>query len=232
MNNYRHEYKYMIDARQEALLKIKASALMRKDMHALPDGSYRITSLYFDDYIDSCFHENERGTDPRSKFRIRYYNNDFEHLKLEKKSKLRGMTHKESCSITKEQCQLFMKGEIPLVTSETDEGAVKLFTEMQIRKLQPKVIVSYERTPYIYEAGNVRITFDNDIMSSNDIAGFLSEQYTNRPIMEKGMSILEVKWDALLPSHIQKNMQLDSLQWTAFSKYYMCRKYSLNGGIR
>lgn len=30
---------------------------------------YHIRSLYFDDYYNSCYNENEIGTDPREKFR-------------------------------------------------------------------------------------------------------------------------------------------------------------------
>jgi len=45
------------------------------------------------------------------------------------------------------------------------------------------------------------------------------------------MSVLEVKWDELMPSHIRENMLIDNLQWTAFSKYYLCRKHSFNGGL-
>ena len=232
MSKYRHEYKYMIDAGQEAVLCLKASALMQKDSYALADGSYGITSLYFDNYQNSCFYENERGTDPRSKFRVRYYNNDTGKLKLEKKSKSHGMTKKESCSITKEQCQMLMKGIIPPVTEEMSKMQVALFSEMKLRNLMPKVIVSYERIPFVYKAGNVRITFDKNLHSSDDISAFLDGTFAKRPILDKGISVLEVKWDELLPLHIKQNMQIEGLQWTAFSKYYLCRKYNLNGGLK
>ena len=232
MSKYRHEYKYMIDAKQEQILRIKAGGLMSLDKHAGNLGGYRITSLYFDDSTNSCFYENENGTDPRSKFRIRYYNNDSEHLKLEKKSKRNGMTLKESCNVTQEECLQMMKGDVPLVTDATEETASKLFSEMRLRKLQPKVIVSYDRIPFVYKAGNVRITFDKNLTASDDIAGFLKGDCAKRPIMKIGESVLEVKWDEVIPFHIREYMMLERLQWTAFSKYYLCRKYNLNGGLK
>lgn len=232
MSKYRHEYKYMIDSKQEHILAIKAAGLMKLDKHAGEVGEYRITSLYFDDAVNSCFYENEDGTDPRSKFRIRYYNDDSMHLKLEKKSKRNGMTLKESCTLTQEQCRQMMQGNIPLVTEQTDEMAAKLFSEMRLRKLLPKVIVSYDRVPFVYQAGNVRVTFDKNLTASSDIAGFLDGDYAKRPIMQKGESVLEVKWDELLPMHIKEYMHLERLQWTAFSKYYLCRKHNLNGGLK
>lgn len=232
MSKYRHEYKYLVDAKQEQILRIKAGGLMSLDKHAEDLGGYRITSLYFDDVCNSCFYENENGTDPRSKFRIRYYNNNSAYLKLEKKSKQNGMTLKESCSITTEECLQMMRGDIPLVTDKTGKMAAKLFSEMSLRKLLPKVIVSYDRIPFVYKAGNVRVTFDKNLTASDDISGFLKEDFARRPIMKSGESVLEVKWDEVIPSHIKEYMMLERLQWTAFSKYYLCRKYNLNGGLK
>lgn len=231
MSRYRHEYKYVIDSKQEQILRIKAAGLMQLDEHA-SDGDYRITSLYFDDDKNSCYYENEDGTDPRSKFRIRYYNDDIANLKLEKKSKCNGMTLKESCTISREDCEQMMRGRIPSITDRTDKAAAKLFSEMQFRGLLPKIIVSYDRIPYVYKAGNVRVTIDRNLTASADVAGFLSGKFGRRPIMQRGESVLEVKWDELIPRHIKENLHLERLQWSAFSKYYLCRKHNINGGLK
>ena len=71
---YRHELKYVISATQIPLLKSRITSFMQPDPHTGADGSYNIRSLYFDDYYNRCFYENENGTDPREKFRIRIYN--------------------------------------------------------------------------------------------------------------------------------------------------------------
>ena len=222
----------MIDSKQESILNIKAAGMMKLDRFAESTGGYRITSLYFDDAKNSCFYENEDGTDPRSKFRIRYYNDDSKHLKLEKKSKRNGMTLKESCTITTEECRQMMQGIIPIVTERTGEMEAKLFSEMRLRKLQPKVIVSYDRIPYVYQAGNVRVTFDKNLAASDQVTDFLEGNFGKRPIMETGQLILEVKWDELLPLHIKEYMHLERLQWTSFSKYFLCRKFNLSGGLK
>ena len=227
MPRYRHEYKYFLDSTKESILRIRADGLLMRDAHVQADGTYFIRSLYFDDYKDSCAKENEAGTDPRSKFRIRYYNNDTTRIHLEKKSKPSGMTLKESCKLTLEECQSFLQGDIPQIAKDMSPTKQKLFLEMQLRGLMPKVIVSYERIPYVYPGGNVRITFDRSISSSTDIAHFLDGTYITRPILPLGQSILEVKWDEVMPLHIKDVLALDQLQWTAFSKYYMCRVYHL-----
>lgn len=231
MSKYRHEYKYLIDSRQTAVLKMRAEGILGRDSHAGPEGGYRIKSLYFDDRANICYRENEAGTDPRSKIRIRYYGRDFRNPKLEKKSKERGMTKKESCILTLEECRLLMKGEIPEISADFSPEKQMLFTELKIRGLAPRVIVEYQRIPFVAPAGNVRITLDSDIVSSNQVNGFLAESQIRRPILPMGNNILEVKFDEFLPSYIKETLSLDSLQWTSFSKYYLCRKYSTNGGI-
>ena len=227
MDRFRHEYKYQIDSATAAILKIRAQGVLLPDSHVDEDGSYYIRSLYFDDRQDSCLLENISGTDPRSKFRIRYYNNNTQRIQLEKKSKQQGMTLKEACTITCEECRSLMNGIVPEITQDMPAQKKKLFAERTVRALVPKVIVSYERIPFVYSGGNVRVTFDRKLTSSLEIASFLDGNYVSRPVFAKGQSILEVKWDEILPRHIQRVLQLDQLQWTAFSKYGMCRKYHL-----
>lgn len=227
MNRYRHEFKYLIDSPTDSILQICAQGILIPDGHTGQDGTYFIRSLYFDDLHDSCMQENEAGTDPRSKFRIRYYGNDLSHIRLEKKSKSRGMTLKESCTLTPNECACFIGGNIPALDGTMSDTKRKLLLEMQLRHLQPKVIVSYERQPFVYPGGNVRVTFDRKLSSSSDISHFLSGNYRLRPILPLGSSILEVKWDELLPLHIKDGLGMNRLQWTSFSKYYMCRKLHL-----
>lgn len=225
--HFRHENKYRINAKQEGILYVKVKSLLRQDSHAGQNGSYQIRSLYFDDIHDTCLSDNLRGKDPRSKFRIRYYDDDISYLRLEKKFKYRGLGRKESCRLTEEECRTLMRGEIPLITDAMPPVKQRLLTELKLRGLKPKVIVTYERLPFIYPAGNVRITFDRKLTSSDEISKFLSGDYARRPVMPCGESIIEVKWDELLPHHIKDILQTENLIQTAFSKYAMCRQFCL-----
>lgn len=224
---FRHEYKYRIDAKQEMILQMKALGVMQRDPNVREDGSYLVRSVYFDDIHDTCLSENFSGCDPRSKFRIRYYNSDTSWISLEKKSKVRSMCSKDSCRLTVEECELFLQGNVPDVTEDMPEEKKKLFTEMRLRSLVPKVIVTYERIPFVYSGGGVRVTFDRRITSSGELNRFLSGDYTERPILPCGGSILEVKWDEVLPRHIKEMLRLKHLDWVAFSKYAMCRTFHL-----
>jgi SPX domain protein involved in polyphosphate accumulation len=182
--------------------------------------------LYFDDYDNRCYYENENGTDPREKFRIRIYNHSTERITLECKRKERGKTLKTSCPLTIEQTRILMKGKTILDMANQPEVLRKLTLQMLTRRMRPVVIVEYDRIPYVYKNGNVRITLDTNIASSKEIGTFLDETIPRRPVMSLGQQLLEVKYDEYLPDFIYRNLQLHSLQQTAFSKYYICRKFT------
>lgn len=224
---YRHELKYPVTAAQIALLQNRLNGLIPRDSHAGENGKYTISSLYFDDYYNRCFYENENGTDPREKYRIRIYNHSSQRITLERKRKERGKTLKLSCPLTEEQTRLLMTGQ-PLPDISSQPPLLRNLTqEMLSRGMHPVVIVEYERIPYVYPLGNVRITFDTMVSSSSDIAHFLDGSYRKRPVMPAGQHLLEVKFDEYLPDFIYRALQLESLQQTAYSKYYLCRKYGL-----
>lgn len=222
---YRHELKYPVTNAQLALLKGRIDHLIPLDSHVV-GGSYQIRSLYFDDYDDRCLKENEDGTDPREKFRIRIYNHSLDRITLECKRKERGKTHKVSCPLTLEQTKLLMAGKrVPDIASQPPL-LQKLTVQMLTRRMRPVVIVEYDRIPYVYKNGNVRITLDTNIRSCSAVEKFLEEKLPGRPVMPLGQQLLEVKYDEYLPDFIYRNLQLHSLRQTAFSKYYICRKYT------
>ena len=223
---YRHELKYEVTSAQLQLLKNRINHLIPPDKHAGPTGSYTIRSLYFDDQYDRCLRENEDGTDPREKFRIRIYNHSSARITLECKRKERGKTHKTSCPLTVEQTKQLMQGKPIGDIASQPPLLQKLTVQMLTRRLKPVVIVEYERIPYVYKNGNVRITLDTNISSSSAVECFLDEQIPKRPVLPVGQQLLEVKYDEYLPDFIYRNLQLHSLRQTAFSKYYICRKYT------
>ena len=227
---WRHEYKYLCDSMQTVVLKARAEGLLCPDPHVGEDGSYRIRSLYLDGINNFCYYENENGTDERAKYRIRIYNEQASPILLEKKSKKHGMTHKDAFSITERMCRQFMDGRIPELEEWMESGLKMLLTEIRCQALRPAVIVEYERVPFVEENGNVRVTFDEGISSSHDFESFLDSFLLARPILKTGQGILEVKWDSHLPDTIRRQMQLDTLTWSTFSKYYLCRKYNCHGG--
>ena len=223
MSEWRHEIKYVVSQAQVALLQSRVRGLMRLDPYAT-SGSYIVRSLYFDDSEDRCYHENLCGTDPREKFRLRTYDRMPQSVRLECKRKERGMTLKTSCPLTPTQAE-------ELVHGQQAVGDEPLFHKLALmwhtRLMRPVVIVEYERVPFVYHTGIVRVTFDINIASSSEVGGFLEKDIARRPVMPLGQHLLEVKWDGLLPVQIYRALNLGTLRRTAFSKYCLCRKHSL-----
>ena len=223
---FRNELKYICSEGELIQIHSRVQMLCDADAHVGPEGIYNIRSIYFDDLQNRYFFENENGTDPREKFRIRTYNASDSRITLECKKKERSMTHKDSCQLSKEQYQKILDDS--LSASDVNSTLLEKFYLIQEqRHLQPKVIVAYERTPFVYTFGNVRITFDRNIGSSTDISAFFDPYLPVRPILPLGKNILEVKYDELLPNFLYDAMSLGSLRQTTFSKYYLCRKFTV-----
>lgn len=222
---YRHELKYLINLPQMRVLENQLPDLMMPDPHAGTDGKYQIRSLYFDDYEDSCYFDNENGNDPREKFRIRIYNGSADRISLELKRKEAEMTYKRSCVLTKDMAERMIHGE-PIPWEDSMDPLLKKFYILQeTRFLQPKIIVEYDRVPYIYPDGNVRVTLDLDVRASVFPEDFFRRDIAVQPIMPSGAYLLEVKYDQLLPDFLYRTLQRNHLPQTTFSKYYYCRKF-------
>lgn len=229
---YRNEIKYVCTEAQLQMIEHRIRQYCKKDPHAGPDGIYNIRSVYFDDIDNTCFYENEDGVNSREKFRIRIYQANADFITLECKKKRNGKNHKDSCSLTKEQCEAILNGTFSwdmVEGCEPERGQPELlrkfFLKYSTQYMRAKVIVSYERTPYVYETGNVRITFDRNIAGSAKVQDFLEPVVDGRPVMPVGYHVLEVKYDELLPDFLNNAMQLGTLRRATYSKYYICRKF-------
>ncbi len=229
---FRHEIKYLISTAQMKMLQNQINRMLPLDKHAAANGVYNIRSLYFDDYDNRCYYENENGTEPREKFRIRIYNHSANRITLECKRKEHGKIHKSSCPLTTEQTKTLMKGQYLRDIANQPEVLKQLTYRMMTTRMKPVVIVEYDRIPYTYKTGNVRITLDHNMTASTAIDHFLETEIPKRPIMSLGQQLLEVKYDELLPDYIYNNLQLKNLQQTTFSKFYLCRKLTMIKGER
>ncbi|MCI8554363.1 MAG: polyphosphate polymerase domain-containing protein [Clostridiales bacterium] len=219
----RHELKALCGAQELAILRSRLTGLMAADSHADENGRYRVRSLYFDDMDNTCMRENEAGVDDRRKYRLRLYNGSADRITLEIKSKVKGLTGKRGCALTREQCELLMRGRPPALAEGTAPELRRLCLLMRTRRMRPAVIVEYERTVFLAGAGNVRVTLDENIGGTSRVDRFLNSRLSLFPVLPPGQHILEVKYDGFLPDVIADTLQLGRLSRTSFSKYYLCR---------
>ncbi len=191
------------------------------DKNAAVGYGYRVKSLYFDNYKDKALKEKLDGVNEREKFRLRIYNDDTSLIKLEKKSKKNGLCFKESAIITEDECIRLLDGDLSAMLENENYLCRELYAKMHYQQLRAKSIVDYQREAFIYPMGNVRVTVDYDIRTSNKAHGFLKPDTVTVPI--SGVYILEVKYDSYLPEVIRGIVSLSSRRNTAFSKYAVTR---------
>lgn len=228
---YRHEFKYLVSDCEIELIKNRIKNIMTLDKHVSMDSKYVIRSLYFDDIYDRCYYDVENGTEPRAKFRVRTYNNSIDSIRLELKIKEHGMNYKRSCKVTMDEVDSFVRGGGTAVFTEAPRLLQSLNVDRKINLLRPVVITEYERIPFVYRHGNVRVTFDTNLMASQEVERFFEKEIIRRPVLPAGIHLMEVKYDHFLPDYLYSALQINNLQRISFSKFYLCRKYSVLGGM-
>lgn len=217
---YRVEDKYLLSSCESELLKRRLNHVMKLDSYCGKSGKYLITSIYFDDCTCSILEDSEEGFSERKKYRLRFYNNDLSYIKLEKKIKKYNRIMKESMKITEEQMKELLAGNTIFGTHS--QLLDEYNAEINVSLLKPVILISYERTAFINESGNVRITFDDNIMYSKEIknaSDLLKIGAKNSWKLLSKDTILEVKYDQLLPVYIAQMLEFNNLIQVSFSKY-------------
>ncbi|MDF2819746.1 MAG: hypothetical protein K0R15_187 [Clostridiales bacterium] len=235
MNNtkehkFRFELKYYINYEQYIILSERLKHMFKQDLVA--NREYNIRSLYFDDVYHSAEAEKYCGVSNRSKYRIRIYNYSDQQIKMEKKTKQEQFVYKDVHSITKDTYN-------KLILNQTNDLEVKgndLMSEwlfkMKNYGLKPAIVVDYNREAFIMEQGDVRITFDKDLRFAGPRSDIFNSELMTRPVLQRNMMILEVKFSGFLPSIVKDVLQVGSLDRTAISKYILClEKNKTLGGL-
>ena len=221
--DFRHEWKHVINYADLLTLRHRLGAVMERDPHTI-DGKYHIRSLYFDNPDDKALREKIDGVNVREKFRIRLYNWDTSLIKLEKKSKRNGLGTKYSATLTAEEAQKIVDGDLDWMMASDKPLVQELYCKMHYQRLEPKTIVDYTREPFIFKPGNVRVTLDYDIRTGQERTDFLDPEVVTIPAGDAPM-LVEVKWDEFLPTIIRDAVTLPNRRVGSFSKYAQCRVY-------
>ena len=222
---YRHELKYIVSEADAELLAMRLRAALRADPYAT-DGGYFIRSLYFDDPYSSAVSEKISGVQYRDKWRIRIYNLSDRAIKLERKHKNGSYIRKDSLSITRRECNALCAGSFGFLMHRTEPFAKEAYAEMVTRHLRPKVLVDYDREPFLFPIEDTRITIDRNVRTALYSTDLFQPGVITYPATDfLGQCILEVKFNAELDPYLADLLQLNAAQRSAASKYLFCRQY-------
>ena len=218
MNNvYRKELKYIISDNDFYVINHNLKDLISKDKNCKGE-FYTISSIYFDTYNRTSYKQVKDGISDRWKYRIRYYNYDDSYIKLEKKHKINGLTNKKCVTLTKKELSDILSNKIKVKESNSpllNEFIIKMKTEY----LRPVICVEYDRIPYTYKMGNVRITLDFNIRYTNKFNNLFNK---NKRVYYLEDKLLEVKYNELIPDFIRFRLELNHLEQVSFSKFNNC----------
>lgn len=220
-SEYRHEWKYEINACDHLMLRQRLKVVMKQDANS-EDGCYRIRSLYFDTPGDKALLEKIDGVNEREKFRIRYYNGDTGFIRLEKKSKKNGLSKKIGVTVTAAEVKALLAGDTAWMNDSARPLVQELYTKMRCDGLKPRTIVDYTREAFTYGPGNVRVTIDYNIRTGMRSLDFLNPDCVTVPVVDS-RTLLEVKWDEFLPDCVKSAVRMNGRRVGAFSKYAACR---------
>lgn len=214
----RHEIKYIISSLEAEALKRRLSLVLNKDRNCQM-GSYEVSSLYFDNYYDQAYREKNEGLAQRHKFRIRYYNGDTSHLKLERKSKFDQMTSKVSAPFTEKEIVKIYKGQYDFLLFKEGELYHEFYKALTHDLMRPKVIIKYQRQAFVHPVGKVRITLDERIQTSLNEVDIFKTKIPYSYATEQGQCILEIKFNHYLPEYITSLMDMGQAMQESSSKY-------------
>lgn len=220
----RTEQKYYIHLHDYISLRMKVSQLLQLDDHSVDIDGYNIRSLYFDDPRRTSVETKNDGVFKRQKYRIRIYNGSDEFIALERKSKLGDYVAKESLRITRPQYNQILLGNYEPIYQLDDPLAKDFYASMSSCGYMPTTIVDYWREAYIYKQGNVRITFDKRLSAGiNQLDLFHSELLLSE-ISPPSITIMEVKYDEVLPNVVRDLIKVARFQRSSISKYVLCKE--------
>lgn len=220
----RHEEKYLIDYQQYVLLKAKVMEILTPDSHGA-SGSYAVTSLYYDDPMDTALLEKQDGLSRHTKFRLRTYDCRADVIRLERKVKEGILTQKQTIAVTAEQLQYL--GHPQWKPDELSGDAYDLAVQMQAGGLRPAVTVRYRRDAFFFPGTDLRLTFDTDLRAlPPETKALFDPESGGIPVLDGNTVIMEIKYGSYLPTFIRHLTAVPTRQLSV-SKYALCREKTM-----
>jgi len=219
---FRYEQKYLLNRYQYDEIRRILEAMTERDVHAGENGEYMIRSLYFDDMYRSAYNEKMDGVYRRKKYRVRIYNCSDNVIHLECKYKEGAYINKESFLLTKEEYDGLLKGDAGFLLKKDSPLAKELYVDIRTKLLKPCVIVDYEREPYVFDAGTVRITFDKNLRACYASDDIFSKDIPSYQVFRQDELILEIKFTGYLPERIRQIFKVRNFTQVSASKFCLC----------
>jgi len=194
--DYRYERKFVINylSKKQIYYILKTCPLFFSEIH---EERY-INNIYYDSINLNSYFDNIEGLSSRSKFRIRWYGNNYGEVNksfLEIKSKIGLLGNKKKYSLKPFRHAKNKNYNLQDLLKNDDES-IKHFVKL----LRPILVNRYKRQYYQSANCNYRITIDTDIYYSK--ISYLNDNHLTKE--KDKMIILEIKYSDLNNNEIDK----------------------------
>ncbi len=219
----REEKKFLLSIDEFIALSHKIGQVMLSDSHNGTHG-YIVRSLYFDTIYDGDYFEKLDGVELRRKIRLRIYDTDSDFAMLEMKQKQGPRQMKRSLKISRVDAIELTKGNYSPLLKYKEPFATECYALMHCRCYRPKTIVEYNRKAFIAKENKIRITFDNNIVSTESSFDLFNPKLNMNPVLDKYDVVLEVKYNGFLLGYIRELINPANRSELSVSKYVLARQ--------
>lgn len=236
----RKEQKYLITLDQYELLLEHITPHMRPDTFGV-EGSYTVSSLYFDSEDHRIYFETKNKLNFRQKLRLRTYDETgIDGLSFfEVKQKHNNVVNKRRMSLPLSEAYHYLLTQGDNHLNDFNASNLQVLREInhfrRLYELRPEMVVSYDRHAlHGIDDADLRITFDLNLRCRNDDL-FLEDGSSGQHFIDHNLVVLEVKVNNSVPLWLTRILQALRCEQRSASKYCtsmeLLKRYELPSGI-
>ena len=210
----RYEMKYILSKEQMFYLQESLCGHMEVDQY----GKTSIASIYYDTPDYRIIRASIEKPAFKEKLRLRSYGlaKKDGHVYLEIKRKSEGVVYKRRVETTEENVSLFLNNKIKTIGSNQIGKELEYFRNFYGR-LEPKIMIVYDRTSYAEIDGDIRLTIDeNPRYRAFDLN--LHTSMEGEHLLPPGCAILEIKVQQEMPLWLVDILSKGKIYKSSFSK--------------
>ena len=210
----RYEMKYILSREQLFFLQFSLIGHMEVDQY----GKTSIASIYYDTSDYRLIRRSIERPAYKEKIRLRSYGlaKNGDHVYLELKRKVEGVVYKRRVGTSEEDASLFLSNKKNTI-GENQIAKELVYFRNFYERLEPKIMVAYDRTSYAEIDGDIRLTIDeNPRYRTYDLN--LHTSMDGQLLLPAGSAILEIKVQQEMPLWLVSILSKGKIYKTNFSK--------------
>ncbi len=236
---FRNEWKHSMDQTDYLTIRNRLASIAGDSMYAGLGGMYRVRNLTFTQTDGDRHPDLLSSIGRRESFRIRYYNENTDYIRLEKKTRVGGKTNKQSVPLSEEECRRILAGDTEWMAESVEPLMKEFYARISSGELKAQTVADFRREAFVYRPCNVRITMDSRLETGIPAERFLDLDWRRQNAadtapaqsavtgdglgyslkQQKEAVIMEIKYDCFLPEVIRAAIRVTQKRPSSFARY-------------